>query len=182
MSIIKTNTIIILIIIDSNYYLVSVNRNSQQRCSVQKGVLKISQNSQGNTCARVSILITYFKKEALVQVLPCEFCEIFKNTSGRLLLLIKFNPLENLRTKSSSKTLRKINRMYWNISQNTVKNNTQFFQNTIFGFWGKIMDQRRNTFWKIPMNATNNILIVQRYGRNLILKTSFIRTCSLTCC
>ena len=96
MSIIKTNTIIILIIIDSNYYLVSVNRNSQQRCSVQKGVLKISQNSQGNTCARVSILITYFKKEALVQVLPCEFCEIFKNTSGRLLLLIKSNPLENL--------------------------------------------------------------------------------------
>ena len=61
MSIIKTNTIIILIIIDSNY-LVSVNRNSQQRCSVQKGVLKISQNSQENTCARVSILITYFKR------------------------------------------------------------------------------------------------------------------------
>ena len=49
--------------------------------------LKISQSSQENTCARVSFLIklqasacNFIKKEALAQVLSCEFCEIFKST------------------------------------------------------------------------------------------------------
>ena len=32
-------------------------RSSHQRCSVKKGVLKISQNSQENTCARGSFLM-----------------------------------------------------------------------------------------------------------------------------
>ena len=56
------------------------------RCSVEKVFLEISQNSQENTCARVSFLIKlqaacgFIKKEALVQVLSCEFCEISKNT------------------------------------------------------------------------------------------------------
>ena len=45
----------------------------------KKLLLEISQNSQPNTCARVSFLIK-FKKETLAQVLSCEFCEIFKNT------------------------------------------------------------------------------------------------------
>ena len=58
-----------------------------QRCSVKKVFLKISQNSQENTCARASFLIkllaeacNFIKKEALAQVFSCEFCEIFKNT------------------------------------------------------------------------------------------------------
>ena len=45
------------------------------------------QNSQENTCARVSFLIklqatvcNFIKKETLVQVFSCEFCEIPKNT------------------------------------------------------------------------------------------------------
>ena len=42
----------------------------------KKVVLKISQNSQENTCARVSFLI---KTKTLAQVFPCEFCEILKN-------------------------------------------------------------------------------------------------------
>ena len=49
--------------------------------------LKISQNSQEDTCARVSFLIklqaeacNFLKKETLAQVFSCEFCEIFKNT------------------------------------------------------------------------------------------------------
>ena len=57
-----------------------------QRCSVKKVFLKISQNSQESTCARVSFLIkmqlapaTLFKKETLAQVIPCEFCQIFKS-------------------------------------------------------------------------------------------------------
>ena len=52
-----------------------------RRCFVKKLFLKISQNSQESTCARVSFLACNFiKKEALTQVFPCEFCEIFKNT------------------------------------------------------------------------------------------------------
>ena len=45
-----------------------------RRCPVKKVFLKISKNSQENTCARVSFLIK------LGQVFSCEFCEIFKNT------------------------------------------------------------------------------------------------------
>ena len=48
--------------------------------------LKISQNSQGNTCAKVSFLIklqveaySFIKKETLTQVFSYEFCEISKN-------------------------------------------------------------------------------------------------------
>ena len=41
--------------------------------------LEISQNSQENTCARVSFLIK-FKKETLAQVFSCEYCEISKDT------------------------------------------------------------------------------------------------------
>ena len=45
----------------------------------------MSQNSQENTCARVSFLIraeayNFIKKETLAQVFSCEFYEISKNT------------------------------------------------------------------------------------------------------
>ena len=59
-----------------------------QRCTLEKAFLEISQNSQENTCARVSFfnkvaglgLQFYFKKETLAQVFSCEFCKISKNT------------------------------------------------------------------------------------------------------
>ena len=58
-----------------------------QRCSVKKASLEILQNSQENTCVRVSFLIklqasvcNFIKKETLAQVFFCEFCEISKNT------------------------------------------------------------------------------------------------------
>ena len=79
-----------------------------RRCSVKKMFLKISQNSQENTCARVSFLVklqeilnfakflrapffiehlqwllqacNFIKKETQSQVFSCEFCEISKNT------------------------------------------------------------------------------------------------------
>ena len=48
---------------------------------------EISQNSQENTCLRVSHLIklqaeayNFIKKETLAQVFSCEICEISKNT------------------------------------------------------------------------------------------------------
>ena len=50
--------------------------------------LKILQNSQKNTCARVSFFhkvaggaCIFIKNETLAQVFSCKFCEIFKNTS-----------------------------------------------------------------------------------------------------
>ena len=58
-----------------------------QMCSVKKVFLEMSQNSQGNTCARVSFLITlqasgcnFISKKTVAQLFSCEFCEIFKNT------------------------------------------------------------------------------------------------------
>ena len=46
--------------------------------------LEILQNSQENTCTRVSFLIklqaNFIKKETLAQVFPCEFCEISQST------------------------------------------------------------------------------------------------------
>ena len=58
-----------------------------QICSVNQVFLEISQNSQENTCARVSffnkvagIAGNYIKKETLVQVFTCDFCDISKNT------------------------------------------------------------------------------------------------------
>ena len=52
-----------------------------QICSVKKVFLEISQNSQENTCARVSFLIKLKKKkkETLELMFSCEFCEISKN-------------------------------------------------------------------------------------------------------
>ena len=55
-------------------------------CSVKKVFLGISQNSQENTCAKVSFFqsqaeaCNFIKKETLAQVLSCEFCKISKNT------------------------------------------------------------------------------------------------------
>ena len=58
------------------------------RCSVENVLLEILQNSQENTCARVSFLIkllacNFIKKETLAQVFSCEFWEISKTTFFR---------------------------------------------------------------------------------------------------
>ena len=50
-----------------------------QRSSVKKVFLKISQNSQKNTCAGVSFLMK-FQAWGLAQVFSCEFSKISKNT------------------------------------------------------------------------------------------------------
>ena len=61
-----------------------------RRCFVKKVFLEISQNSQENTCVRVSFLIklqteacNFIKKETLTQVISCKFWEISKNTFYR---------------------------------------------------------------------------------------------------
>ena len=50
-------------------------------------ILEILQNSQGNTCDRISFLnkvaalsCNFIKQETLLQVFSYEFCEISKNT------------------------------------------------------------------------------------------------------
>ena len=56
-----------------------------QRCSVKQVFLEISQNSQENTCARVSLLIKLQAKNFILKRDPgrdvsCEFYKIWKNT------------------------------------------------------------------------------------------------------
>ena len=51
------------------------SRSSRPEVFCKKVFLKISQNSQENTCARVS----FFNKETLEQMFSCEFCDIFKS-------------------------------------------------------------------------------------------------------
>ena len=56
-----------------------------QRSSAKNVFLGISQNSQENTCTRVSFLIklqacNFIKKETLMQVFSCEFWKISQNT------------------------------------------------------------------------------------------------------
>ena len=50
------------------------------RCSVEKVFIDILQNSQENTCARVSFLTKLQASKTLVQVFSCEFCKISRNT------------------------------------------------------------------------------------------------------
>ena len=68
------------------YQLWTLARSSHRRCFIKKMFLKIPQNSQENTCVRVSFLTklqawgNFVKTKTLAQVFSCEFCEIFKNT------------------------------------------------------------------------------------------------------
>ena len=65
----------------------NICRSSRPEVFCKKVFLKISQNSQENTCTRASFLIklqapacSFIKKEALAQEFSCGFCEISKNT------------------------------------------------------------------------------------------------------
>ena len=64
-------------------------------------LLEITQNSQENTCTRVSFLINFIKKESLAQVFSCKFCEISKITFFTEHLWATASVLENckMRTK-----------------------------------------------------------------------------------
>ena len=53
-------------------------RNSDQMCSVKKMLLKISQNSQENTCARISFLI---KLQAWQRCFPVNFVKVLRTLS-----------------------------------------------------------------------------------------------------
>ena len=55
------------------HILIVKNRSSHKRCSVKKVFLKISQNSQESTCARVSFLIMLQALIPLTEVRKCLF-------------------------------------------------------------------------------------------------------------
>ena len=67
----------------------SVNRNSRQRCSMKKGVLRNFRNFTGkhlhqslffNKVIGLMQACNFIKKESLAQVFFCEFCDISENT------------------------------------------------------------------------------------------------------
>ena len=67
--------------------LFQITEAAETMCLVKKMFLNILQNSQENTCARVSFLkrfqasaCNFIKKETLVQVFSSEFWKITKNT------------------------------------------------------------------------------------------------------
>ena len=65
----------ILVIQSSSERKEAAIRGAQWR----KVLLEISQNSQENTCARVSFLIKLQAQETLAQMFSCEFCKISEN-------------------------------------------------------------------------------------------------------
>ena len=74
--------------IEMSKILLQLSEAVVPRCSVKKVFLEITQNSQENTCDRVSFLIklqpsawNFIKKQSLAQEFSFEFCEISKNTS-----------------------------------------------------------------------------------------------------
>ena len=100
----------------------TIFRSTQQRCSATNGVIR---NFSNNTCVR-----DFIKKEALAQVLSCEFCEISKNTflqntSGRLLLHIEIRKRGHiLRCDQQTHYLLVFQSFYWSSLENYTSNNT----------------------------------------------------------
>ena len=104
-----------------------------QRCSVKKRFLDISQNSQENTCSRISFLIklktcNFIKKETLTQVFSCELCEISKNTPSEHLLVLKTSWRLALKTFS-----RRVLKKSWRHTLKTSWRHHGEKQNT---YWG----------------------------------------------
>ena len=60
-------------------YMLLISEAATRAVLQENMFLEISQNSQENTCSRVSFLINFIKKETLAQVIFCGFCEISKN-------------------------------------------------------------------------------------------------------
>ena len=65
----------------------SIFKSNHAEVFCNKGLLKISENSQENTCTRVSFLrklqssaCNFIKQESRTQVFSCEICETFKKT------------------------------------------------------------------------------------------------------
>ena len=87
----RTTGLSVIVFIQLNYY--QIYRSSNRRCFMKKGVLKDFTKFAGKQLYQSPFLITlrasvciFIIKEDLAQMLSCEFCEFFKNTSRQLLL------------------------------------------------------------------------------------------------
>ena len=107
-------------------------------CSVKKLFLKISQNSQENTCVGAS----FIKKETQTQVFFCEFCEIFKNTFfSRTTLVATTKEEHQAKTEiidNTDKSIPEVKRLYKNnnkithdLIQKLKKNINQVLHNNV---------------------------------------------------
>ena len=94
-------------------------RSSHQRCSVKNVLSEILQNSEENTCVRVSILIKLqpCNRDPGTQVFSCEFWEISKNTFlaehlWAILLSVGYSA-----TRKHKKSFKEINRIWKKITK-----------------------------------------------------------------
>ena len=125
-----------------------VSKAVVQKCSVKKMFLQISQNSQENTCARVSFLITlqasgcnFIKKEALAQALFLEFCEISKNTVSYKTPLVAASEDNRFRLTNWNK---------WTVSPNFVNRKLDLWMKKIFYGWShQSLIERQNAMESI---------------------------------
>ena len=78
--------IFILMTTIAYHFVICMFTSSRSEVFCKKGIFNFFlQNSQENTCARVSFLtklpglLTFILKETLAQLFSCEFCKIFEN-------------------------------------------------------------------------------------------------------
>ena len=115
--------------------------------------LKISQNSQENTSARVSFLIkSFFEKETLTQVFSCDFYEIFWN-----IFLT-----ENLRTTASVMIL-----------QNQCSQLMTHFYLVQQLFCSTSFQKQKDSHQVAPLELQLTIDIINNF-KKLFLKSSYI--------
>ena len=132
-------------------FVVVFFRRSHQSCSVKKGALKNFAKFTGkHLCQSIFLRLQasglfFIKKEILAHVFSCELCEMFKNTSGRVLLFFcscfeEYSPKSNC--VNNNKTKQQLEKKCENKKTNTKQNRTKwtrYFQKTV-----------RNTFNNLP--------------------------------
>ena len=120
----------------------------------EKVFLEVSQNSQENTCARVSFLIklldsawNFIKKETLAQVSSCEFCEVSKNnfftqhlrTTASVMMLLMTSSNDQFRSSHQKCSIKK--GVLKNFTKFTRKHLWQsFFFHKVVG-WGLLIEK-----------------------------------------
>ena len=95
-------------------FVVVFFRRSHQSCSVKKGALKNFAKFTGkHLCQSIFLRLQasglfFIKKEILAHVFSCKLCEMFKNTSGRVLLFFcscfeEYSPKSNCVNNNKTK-------------------------------------------------------------------------------
>ena len=64
-------------------HAMTYNIRSYPEVFYKKVFLKVSQNSQKSSCTDITFLCNFDKKEAVAQMVSCEFCEIDHSTNDK---------------------------------------------------------------------------------------------------